>query len=63
MKETDFTNLHDRKTQKQSMRDADEERIRLKEISSVDLRRENHILAGIDLSRFRIVSIGKRLIS
>lgn len=53
-------NLRDRAAQKQALRDRDEARLRSGSASAEQVRRENHVLGGVDLSSFRMVSIGKR---
>jgi hypothetical protein len=60
--EYQIANLRERALQKQATRDRDAQRIREGAASPQQVRRENHVLGGVDLSSFRMVSIGKRRI-
>ncbi len=54
--------LRERAAQKQASRNFDADRISNGSVTPQQVRRENHVLGGIDLSSFRMVSIGKRRI-
>lgn len=57
-----IASLSERSGQKQASRDHDVERVRIGAATPQQIRRENHVLGGVDVTSFRMVSIGKRRI-
>lgn len=52
--------IKNRPAEKQRMRDEDHRRLKSGEVTARQLREENSIFAEVDMSKARIVSIGKR---
>ncbi|WP_152558321.1 hypothetical protein [Devosia sp. LC5] len=57
-----IVDLRERASQKQALRDIDAQRVVEGRASPRQIRRENHVLGNIDMSSFRMVSIGRRAI-
>lgn len=51
-----------RADEKQRSRDEDARRVRSGVINSSELRRENNFFASLDMGKFRIVAIGRRVL-